>query len=165
MTQQKTEEKVVRNTEPKNRGKKTMTSALFFALFIVLAFTVLALLAVFSSDKKDEKKVMEKVKITSIDSSLIEVMKEKYIKFVHAIINKDSNALKTICTNKLMKNINLDESSGIKIICILNSNVLKIENNEIEVEFISRSINTEILYNKCTFFLLNNVFKLDSVTI
>lgn len=140
-----------------------MNSVVFFGFFILLAFAVLALLSILSSSSRE--KITLPSKITSVDSELIKNIKNKYHFFIEALLNKNSKFLKEICTTKFFKKLNLKTASCEKIACILSANVLKVDGVMVEIEFISRSIHTDILYNKCTFLLTNNSFKLDSVTI
>lgn len=123
-------------------------SILFIFLFIILAFCVVALLSVLSTKQASKTEIS---KITSINSEMIKKVKDQYINFLNAIRLKNNEILQTICTKEFYKTIELKKSFAEKVVCILNANVLQIIGNTIEIEFISRNINTEILQNKCIF--------------
>ncbi len=142
-----------------------MQSGLFIVFFMILASCVIALMSLLSYKSNKEKEELEMPVIISIDNEIVQTMKQIYFTFVEAIRLKNSKILKEICTAEFIKSINIKKASGSKIVCITSNKILSVNENTVEMEFFSRSINTEILYNKCKFILSNKKFKLDSVTI
>ena len=137
-----------------------MRSELFIVFFIILCFCIISLLALFSR-KRTEKK--EKNSIKAIDSELIKIIKNVYFNFLKAVETKDEKKLKSLCTRDFLKTNQIENLVSNKILFILNSKVLKFDNNILEIEFVSRSINTEILYNKLEFVLLNDKFLVNNI--
>jgi len=139
-----------------------MRSGLFLIFFVILSFCVISLLSIVAK-KNHQAKIQENQSISSIDGKLLKIMKTKYFQFIESIGKQDDNLFKSICSPSFYKNNKIDNIKVNKLLFIVNSNVLNFKNNLIEIEFISRSINTEILYNKCEFLFTKNDFLLNNI--
>ena len=139
-----------------------MQMVMIFICFVVLAFCAVGLLSAMSI--KTTNRSEEPLIIKSITSDLIEKIKKQYILFCEAICNKDMKLLKKVCTNDFTQALKIDMLSSEKIVCILEAKVLNLNKNEVEIHFISRNINTEIIENRCKFQLVSaNCFLISEV--
>jgi hypothetical protein len=125
--------------------------AIVFVGFIVIAFCVISLLSMISEPKKTKDVKEDSNQLKVINNDMIDYIKSQYLKFSKAILLKNEKALQKLCTSSFLKTLNLKNTKAQKILCILSANVINIEKTYVEIEFICRSVSTELIYNRCIF--------------
>lgn len=126
---------------------------LFLISLIILTFGIISVLSFIAGEKHLSEKKQE---IHVINGDLIQKVKSEYLKFLLAVSKNNTKYLKLKCSADLFKKIDKKKKITEKILCIINTNIISFDGSYLQVEFISRSINTEIIKDICRLKILNN---------